>query len=856
MGTTIDDGVVTRVFDRKPRRHQTGLVLGTAVALVLGLAAFAVGGPWGGDLPSPGWKGTEQAGWIAGIVSALLGLFTLVVMLRPVSGPVRPRSGATVGSLIQVGSVPRLAAWFQDRRIADDLFASARAGRTMVTTQVLSGMGGVGKTQLAARFARHLADTDQLDLLVWITAASRDAIVTAYAQTAERLGVVGAKVPPEEAAGALLGWLERTHRRHLIVLDNLDAPVHAAGLWPPANSNGRTLVTTRRRDAVLATEGRALITVGLFTPVEAVSYVKRAIADPARLTGADGLAADLGFLPLALAQATAYIRDRADTDGLDCAGYRRRLADRKLALAELLPHQDALPDDQRATVTAAWSLSVEAADRAEPQDLARPMLALASVLDSNGIPAAVFTSRPVLAYLTRTTGDDQQSDAHAATSALHNLHRFSLATVTNGQIRVHALVQRATREHLSPDELRAAALAAADALLDCWSSARHPEPEQFLRNNALALRHATGHLLIAPRTHPVLFAIGRSFGRTGLLLPAITFLGELLDDQRRHLGPDRPDILVTRSDLTHWLGEAGDPAGAVAGFQDLLDEHLRLLGPDHPHTLGIRSYLADWQGQSGNPAGAAAAFQDLLTSMLRILGPDDPQTLATRNNLALWRGMAGDAAGAVAAFRALLSEQLRVLGPDDPRTLNTRNNLASWCGLAGDAGEAVSAFQELLDEQLRRVGRDHPDTLRVRSNLAHWRGEAGDAAGAVTAFEELLADRLRVLGPDHPQTLTTRNNLAHWRGKAGNAAGAVAAFEELLSDRLRVLGPDHPDTLTTRNNLASWRGYAGDARGAAAAFRALLSDRRRVLGPNHPDIRATHNNLVYWQYRSDRSTAG
>ncbi|GIF08888.1 hypothetical protein [Actinoplanes siamensis] len=78
---------------------------------------------------------------------------------------------------------------------------------------------------------------------------------------------------------------------------------------------------------------------------------------PRLLDDADGLAADLGYLPLALAQAAAYLLDRR----LSCAGYRARLADQRRQLADLVPEEGALPDEHQATVAATWALSIDLA---------------------------------------------------------------------------------------------------------------------------------------------------------------------------------------------------------------------------------------------------------------------------------------------------------------------------------------------------------------------------------------------------------------------------------------------------------------------------------------------------------------
>jgi hypothetical protein len=232
----------------------------------------------------------------------------------------------------------------------------------------------VGKTQLAAELARSLAKSGKVDVLVWVTASDQDAVVAGYAEAARALHLVERGSEAEPAADRFMAWLTQTDRRWLVVLDDLARPSDLTGLWPPASPTGGAVVTTRRRDAVLDTEGRTILDVGPFSSEEAVSYLTRALPVDHQRAEVEELARDLGYLPLALAQAAAFIRDRQ----LDAAAYRRRLADRRRRLSDLVPEPDSLPDEHRATVAATWSLSIEVADRLKPEGLARPALSLAS----------------------------------------------------------------------------------------------------------------------------------------------------------------------------------------------------------------------------------------------------------------------------------------------------------------------------------------------------------------------------------------------------------------------------------------------------------------------------------------------
>ncbi|MFH7598036.1 tetratricopeptide repeat protein [Streptomyces racemochromogenes] len=777
---------------------------------------------------------------------------------------------------IRVGVVPRAADCFQTRAVGAGLERAAERDGTVVlahtevqeSTRVLAGMGGVGKTQLAAAYARR-AWQQGVGVLVWVNAATREGIISAYADTASRLGLPSTdRDDPEAAAREFVSWAETTTDCWwLVVLDDVHSPGDLTGLWPPAAASaagGQVVVTTRLRHAALQGTDRHTITVGTYSPAEAHSYLHTKLgpsaAEPAQ---ADALAAELGYLPLALSQAASYILNADITVPV----YRERLAAH--LLPRLLPERADLPDDHQRIVSATWELSIGQADRAEPVGLARPLLQVASVLDPGGIPQAVLTSPSALDYLTGLLPDSGHSPGagfvrvseEMVDGALRVLHRHSLIdhdrTSINREVRVHQLIQRATRENLAtqpetgPELLAALADTAADALLAVWPQTEHDDLGQILRANTTALAQATGTALWDPDAggRPVLFRTAESLEEIGQISAARDAYTILHTSAVRHLGADHPDTLKARYYLAAWHGTAGDAPAAIAALKELLDDQLRVLGPDHPITLTTHHDLVFYRGRMGD-ASVVSMTEQLLADLQRVLGPNHPNTLTLRINLASWRGHAGDATGAVSALEELLADFQRVLGPDNPHTLRTRHELAFCRGRAGDAAGAGAAFAELLVDQLRVLGPDHPNNLITRNNLALWQGVAGDAAGAAAALAELLADQLRVLGPHHPNTLSTRHNLANWRGEAGDAAGAAAALAELLADQLRVLGPHHPNTLSTRHNLALWQGKAGNAAGAAAALAELLADQLRVLGPARPETLQTFRDLGDWLQRA------
>ncbi|MFI7241661.1 tetratricopeptide repeat protein [Streptomyces qinglanensis] len=764
-------------------------------------------------------------------------------------------SARGVGLPHQIGVVPQQAGCFQPRAVLRRLADALEAPGGGIPCQVLSGLGGVGKTQIAARYARETWRAGHVQLLVWATAATREAVLSTYAQAATE--VLGSDASdPERAARAFLAWLEPgatgSAVRWLVVLDDLADPADLRGLWPPAAPHGRTLVTTRRRDAALSGSGRRLETVDLFSPAEATDYLRSALALHDRVEPPEQLAAlatDLGLLPLALSQAATHL---VDTD-LDCATYRALLLDRGRTMARLLPEQTALPDDQPNSVVAAWLLSVDRADELRPVGLARPMLQLLSVLDPHGIPMVVLTSGPAIGHLA-AHGPAGRLDAQDAVQALRALHRLSLIGHAPAQphraVQVHQLVQRTTREALDTKRRRHVVRAAADALGAAWPEIeRDTDLARSLRANAAALFRYVDDGLYEAGMHPLLLRLGRSLGKSGQVGGAVAYHRELVEAAAARLGALHPDTLTVRHDMAQWMARAGEPVEAAGVLADLVRDRQRVLGPDHPDTLLTRGSLTQRIGERGDPAGAVAGFAALRSDMIRVLGPDHPYTLNSEHIEACWRGEAGDAPSAVDLLVAVLERLTRVLGPDHPRTLTARSDLARWRMEARRPAEAVRDLTGLLADRERVLGRDHPDTLVTRRHLAVVRGLAGDSARAVAELERLLPDTERVLGPAHPHAHSVRYQLAESRGHSGDPDGAAADLRRLLAEATRALGPEHRRTLNTRRRLAEWQGRAGDFGTAVAELTELCAYTDRLLGPDHRRTHRARAALAEWQGR-------
>ncbi|QQQ80199.1 hypothetical protein IOD16_18520 [Saccharothrix sp. 6-C] len=139
------------------------------------------------------------------------------------------RRRAPVSWPVRVGLPPALADHYQPREVEQrlaEVLTSDREAARHPSGVVLCGLGGVGKSQLAARTAWSVWRDDAVDLIGWVDAGGRSAIIAGYRDIAARVlrDEVLADGTVEEVAAAALSWLATTDRRWLLVLDDVADP--------------------------------------------------------------------------------------------------------------------------------------------------------------------------------------------------------------------------------------------------------------------------------------------------------------------------------------------------------------------------------------------------------------------------------------------------------------------------------------------------------------------------------------------------------------------------------------------------------------------------------------------------------
>ncbi|MFF4353108.1 thiopeptide-type bacteriocin biosynthesis protein [Streptomyces sp. NPDC001530] len=320
-----------------------------------------------------------------------------------------------------LSNIPRIRLFVGRARELDALDAVFAAPGGVVL-QALSGLGGVGKSFLAARWADTRA-TDRVRW--WITAHSLAAVDSGLAALARALQPGLTQLPAELQTERALQWLTRQDD-WLLVLDNVDHPDHIRPLLDRTANSGRVLVTTRR--ATGWHQLTSTIRLGSFDPDESVElfthiFMQDGPRDPDSIAE---VCEELGHLALAVEQAAAFCYE----SGTAPAAYLDML---RRSPADMYKHGPE-GDDAR-TVARIWRLTL---DRLADTPLAGQILRILAWYAPDNIP------RSLLAGL---------ADPPAIADGIKRLIAYSMISSNpDGSLCVHRLVQALSRAP-QPDDL-------------------------------------------------------------------------------------------------------------------------------------------------------------------------------------------------------------------------------------------------------------------------------------------------------------------------------------------------------------------------------------------------------------------
>jgi tetratricopeptide (TPR) repeat protein len=720
-------------------------------------------------------------------------------------------------------------------------FLSTNHAAALTQPGAISGLGGIGKTQVALEYAYRFGQ--QYQAVLWVRAESREALTSDFAVLAAVLNLPEKEAQEQSrAVDAVKGWLAALSR-WLLILDNVE-DLQLLGEFLPQAVKGRVLLTTRLQ----AGRPRArLIEVEVMEPEESALFLLRRAgiiapeappdsASYADWTRARAIGQIMGGLPLALDQAGAYIEETQCS--LD--GYLDRYQTHGNAL---LRERGETASDHPAAVVGTFLLSLEKVERANPA--AADLLRLCAFLAPDAIPEEIISDGaaelgPILEVVA--------ADPILLDRAIKDLLKYSLLRryPDARTLTVHRLVQVVFRESMDEDTQRLWAVRTVHAVDRVF-------PEVEFATWALCQRclpHAQACAALIEQRGMEFTAATRLLNQTGYYLRVRAHYAEAepllirgLATREQALGPDDPAVATSLSDLAELYRDQGKYTQAEPLYQRALAIRERALGPGHLDVATILDNLTELYRIQSKYAQAETLLTRALAISEQTPGPQNPATARCLNNLALIYYYQGKYEQAEPLFHQVLAIREKALGPEHPDVAQTLNGLAELYDAQGKYIQAEVLLQRTLTIRERALGPRHPELATTLNNLAAVYSIQGKYEEAEPLYQQALIMREQVFGPNHPHVATSLNNLALFYHAQGNEGQVEQLLQRALASREQAFGPEHSNVANSLNNLASFYRIQGKYEQAEPLYQRALTIWEKVLPSNHPNIAQTLNAL-------------
>ncbi|MFO0760965.1 MAG: FxSxx-COOH system tetratricopeptide repeat protein [Byssovorax sp.] len=649
------------------------------------------------------------------------------------------------------------------------LHAVLRSGRPGDTVQALSGLGGIGKTQIALEYAYRYAG--DYDVVWWMRAEEPSILAADFASLAAYLaGLRWMSFPREPDQRAMITAVQRwlsQNGRWLLVFDSAREPGLIVPYLPGA-ATGHVLITTRNASF----RGVAnLVPIREMERVDSIAFLQARTGQQDR-QAAQKLCEALGDLPLALAQAGAYIEE----SGTTFAAYLETFERRRRELLRRGASQQALP-----TVATTWDIAIKEVQSRSPA--AAELLNLCAFLAADDIPRvdledglepnAPFPPPPALGAA--------MADPLALDEAVAALRRFSLIEAEGESLSVHRLVQLVVRDRLTDDERR---LWAGRAL--CVVHAGYATE----REDTLSTRQSSARWL------PHVRIVCEHAEAAGVAREVII------------------DLLIRVAKRAR----TGDPKAAEESrklYEKALKIAIGLYGDRAPACATIWNGLARTLTEQDDPDLDAARRAAERALAIDQDGGDHDSIVRDCTTLALVLRGQNDLAGAKALMERWVDLTERRYGKDHAELIPRLNDLAVYTRELGDPAAAFTHLTRALSIGQAAYGPDHEEVASVLSNLAsvlselaEREREQGNDARARELLEEAkrhLARTIRIggatFGEEHYVVAVRRNNLGLVLKDLGDLENARAQIEEALRIVRKYYGPDHRRVVKLERNL-------------------------------------------------------
>ncbi len=701
-------------------------------------------------------------------------------------------------------------------------------------TRAISGLGGIGKTQTALEYAYRYAD--EYDLVLWVRADSREALVGQLAGLATHFGLSNyAEADQQRLAQAVKRWLETQEEQvWLLIFDNVD-DIPLVTEFLPTRGNGAVLLTTRlhavgkhmRRielDKLSLEEGMQFL---LGRMGSAGEQGWEAFPETER-QAAEQLCGLLDGLPLALDQAAAYIEEHGCSLAEYVALYQQQRAT-FLRLGNSVDRQD-YPD----SVATTWLLSFQRMKAQHPA--AAELLRLCAYLAPDTIPEELLTKGaaslgPILAPVAAIGSE--------LNCAIEALRAYSLVQ-RNPQERtfsIHRLVQVVIQDAQEEAEQRLwaqRAMLAVNAAFPQVAPETWPQCERLLTQAVHVTQVIEQHQTIGEEAGRLLFETASYLQYRGRFAEAEPLYLRVLHLCEQQAGPEHPQVATLLNSLGIFYREQGKYAEAEPLSRQALHIWEQQAQPEPAQVVIALNNLAILYTSRGRYAEAEPLYLRALAMCEQQLGMshcDTARTLSNVGNLYSFQGRYTEAEPLYSRALGIYEQQL---GPENSRLAYPLHGLAALSHYQGKHTESEQLYLRALAIREQQLGPEHPQMTYLLNGLASLYHEQGKYAKAEPLYLRALRIWEEQVGPAHPESAYPLTALATLYARQGRYGEAEPLYQRALRIWEGQFGPECLQTAETLRALAELQEAQGHHEEARRRYERAQALREQALGASHP----------------------
>jgi tetratricopeptide (TPR) repeat protein len=731
----------------------------------------------------------------------------------------------------------------------------------------ITGMGGLGKTELVTQYARQYQD--HYDGIIWFNARQRILAAEVFELFTLKFGL---EIPQTQGEKLLTlqeqvawCWLQypKTQLPVLIVVDDLTDLTQLQDVVSP-ETRFRVLITTRQQHLdPNSIQERAL---EVLLPPIALELLQnqlgknhqRIVNEPKTATQ---ICEFLGNLPLGIILVGSYLT----TDlGLSLTQMLERLQKRKLAETALQKRETINPNELG--IKAAFNLTWETLDT-QTQYLGA-FLSLFS-------PQFILWDLVVWVIEFEVENEEKQliwTEEELTTSKkrLYQVNFLQTGQESPEAYTIHNLVRLFLQEQLAEIGEKQPILERTFITFMIFVAKRLPQSptSQDIEIFQLFVVHwedlgkrlideinqetaAENNLPVSMLADEILWVftgLGRFYQGQGLYQVAEFWYQQLVKVCQTLFTGDHFNVASSLNNLALLYHNQGRYSEAEPLYLDALEMTKRLFTGDHPDVANSLNNLASLYYNQGKYSEAEPLLLDALKMRKRLFTGDHPDVANSLNNLASLYDSQGKYSEAEPLYLDALEMRKRLFTGDHPDVATSLNNLASLYYIQGKYSEAEPLYLDALEMRKRLFTGDHPNVATSLNNLAILYDNQGRYSEVEPLYLDALEMRKRLFTGDHPDVATSLNNLASLYYIQGKYSEAEPLYLDALEMRKRLFTGDHPNVASSLNNLADFYDSQGRYSEAEPLYLDALEMTKRLFTGDHPDVTNSLNNLAFFYH--------